>query len=288
MVSTETNETFVMQESDIAHYQHLDGHHTVRLSDGSSYSGYFQKGRPHGKGKFTRVDGSTYEGDWVNGKEHGHGIEHYLDEEHYGDVYEGGFANGKKNGTGRYIWANGDTHEGEYVDGERHGPGVSHYPNGNYYKGNFDRGFKDGVGTYFWGQSGNLYKGEWKRGTPCGYGVKQYANGNVYEGYFSQGRKNGKGKEVRYKGAPLSSSSSSTAVKRSDIDPKDVYEGEWSNDLPQGPGVVQYANGDTYVGEFMNGEKHGHGTYTWMTTKGRYEGEWQHGKPRFGPLMKMF
>tara|TARA_Y100001934_G_scaffold229829_1_gene277085 strand:+ start:1319 stop:1774 length:456 start_codon:yes stop_codon:yes gene_type:complete len=38
-------------------------------------------------------------------------------------------------------------------------------------------------------------------------------------------------------------------------------------------GAHAYANGDTYVGEWEDGKKHGRGTYTWADGE-RYEGRW--------------
>ena len=42
------------------------------------------------------------------------------------------------------------------------------------------------------------------------------------------------------------------------------------------PPTLQYKNGDTYVGETLQGERHGQGTYTFQDGK-QYVGTWQHG-----------
>ena len=48
------------------------------------------------------------------------------------------------------------------------------------------------------------------------------------------------------------------------------------------PSGITYKNGDVYVGEMVNGQRHGQGSYTFHDGK-RYVGEWQHDK-RHGRL----
>lgn len=59
-----------------------------------------------------------------------------------------------------------------------------------------------------------------------------------------------------------------------------VYEGEWKNDKYNGQGT-QYLGGsevgpdvDFYVGEFVDGYREGHGTYTWVSSGDTLEGTW--------------
>lgn len=40
-----------------------------------------------------------------------------------------------------------------------------------------------------------------------------------------------------------------------------IYMGYFKDDLPNGLGVIIYANGDRYEGEVKNGLRHGSGTY---------------------------
>eukprot|EP00484_Ammonia_sp_Unknown_P022237 CAMPEP_0197041964 /NCGR_PEP_ID=MMETSP1384-20130603/18435_1 /TAXON_ID=29189 /ORGANISM="Ammonia sp." /LENGTH=201 /DNA_ID=CAMNT_0042472987 /DNA_START=64 /DNA_END=669 /DNA_ORIENTATION=+ len=42
-----------------------------------------------------------------------------------------------------------------------------------------------------------------------------------------------------------------------------------------GKATVQYANGDTFEGDLVNGSKHGKGVYTWKALKASFDGEWQ-------------
>lgn len=42
----------------------------------------------------------------------------------------------------------------------------------------------------------------------------------------------------------------------------------------EGKGTATYPNGDTYVGLFKDGVRHGYGVYTYASTLDTYEGEW--------------
>ncbi len=58
---------------------------------------------------------------------------------------------------------------------------------------------------------------------------------------------------------------------------KGVYVGEEIDGKRHGQGTVTYSNGKKYVGEFKNGKKHGQGTQTWSDGE-KYEGEWKDDK----------
>lgn len=45
----------------------------------------------------------------------------------------------------------------------------------------------------------------------------------------------------------------------------------------QGQGTCYWANGDKYVGSFVNDQRHGYGTY-YYNSGNRYEGEWKEDK----------
>ncbi len=58
---------------------------------------------------------------------------------------------------------------------------------------------------------------------------------------------------------------------------KGVYVGEEIDGKRHGQGTVTYSNGKKYVGEFKNGKKHGQGTQTWSDGD-KYVGEHKDGK----------
>ena len=57
----------------------------------------------------------------------------------------------------------------------------------------------------------------------------------------------------------------------------ETYEGEWKDGQKHGQGKYTYTNGTTYKGEFKDGKKHGKGKYTYADGR-TYEGEWKDGK----------
>jgi len=51
-----------------------------------------------------------------------------------------------------------------------------------------------------------------------------------------------------------------------------VYKGDFSNnEITSSKGLITYKNGETYEGHFLNGQKHGFGTYKWPD-KSSFEG----------------
>jgi hypothetical protein len=68
----------------------------LRYKSGDAYEGALADGKPHGKGKWSRLDGSYYEGDFVHGLPSGHGK---LVSER-GVAYEGEFLAGRAHGKG--------------------------------------------------------------------------------------------------------------------------------------------------------------------------------------------
>mmetsp|Transcript_19565 Transcript_19565/g.40343 ORF Transcript_19565/g.40343 Transcript_19565/m.40343 type:complete len:264 (-) Transcript_19565:248-1039(-) len=93
---------------------------TMNYSDGRVYSGEWENGRWHGRGKTTYPNGDSYEGDYRDDQRDGKGVYHWND----GRRFEGDFANDQRNGHGVYSWPDGSTYEGEFRDGRRHGKGT--------------------------------------------------------------------------------------------------------------------------------------------------------------------
>ena len=51
------------------------------------------------------------------------------------------------------------------------------------------------------------------------------------------------------------------------------YEGQWEKDLRNGKGFERYPNGNSYYGNFKMGKADGKGVYTWVNGE-VYDGEW--------------
>jgi hypothetical protein len=58
----------------------------------------------------------------------------------------------------------------------------------------------------------------------------------------------------------------------------DKYVGEWMNGKKHGQGTYTEKWGDTYVGQWKNGKEHGQGTYTDAGNDDIYVGQWKNGK----------
>lgn len=91
---------------------------------GDYYSGEFNKGHYHGKGKHISGSASTYEGNFVFGQRHGKGLMVYPS----GDTYDGDWADDQRHGQGTFVERKtGNRYVGGYKDGKRHGKGVSYW-----------------------------------------------------------------------------------------------------------------------------------------------------------------
>lgn len=58
---------------------------------------------------------------------------------------------------------------------------------------------------------------------------------------------------------------------------KDVYEGIWKNDKPEGKGLYLWKDGGKYLGDFRQGQMHGYGKRLYSSGS-FYEGEFSNGK----------
>ncbi|KAJ1482859.1 hypothetical protein T484DRAFT_1896983, partial [Baffinella frigidus] len=83
-----------------------------------------------------------------------------------------------------------------------------------------------------------LYAGQMRERSKTGLGCTEDQAGVRYEGHWRSNQRNGLGVETT---------------------PAGVYEGQFTADLRDGFGVFTKTNGPTYVGEWKNGDWHGHG-----------------------------
>ena len=97
---------------------------------------------------------------------------------------------------------------------------------------------------------------------PHGVGLCKYKDGQIYKGKWKKGKREGTGKLTWTNG--------------------DIYIGQWKKDKPNGKGKFYFKQGfqdknksDTYVGQVKDWLRHGRGTYTWVSQKMRYQGNWK-------------
>jgi len=44
---------------------------------------------------------------------------------------------------------------------------------------------------------------------------------------------------------------------------RNIYEGDWENDIQNGKGILIYKIEDNFEANFINGEMNGNGIFTW-------------------------
>eukprot|EP00474_Spongospora_subterranea_P010890 CRZ11348.1 hypothetical protein [Spongospora subterranea] len=162
---------------------------------------------------------------------------------------------------GIYIWPDGDYYQGWWKLGQRHGRGVLTCRSGDTYTGEWKEGMYDGLGKYRWA-SGREYHGYYKEGMRHGSGTLRQGMAN-YQGKWLMGERHGFGVQI--------------------YQDLSRYEGAWDHDRPGGGhGVIQYSNGDEYLGGWVGGKPHGQGHL--KRSQWHYVGQWsagrRHGKGR--------
>ncbi len=150
---------------------------TMRLDDGSEFSGSFIEDGMFGLGSLLSVNGDLYTGMFSNNEYSGRGILRKFD----GVVYTGSFKNGKFEGYGVLKEVDGSIYSGEFSLGFPHGAGVQSDNSGVTYSGSWVEGEKDGYGTLDFGDGTN-YTGQFKKGL-ASEGVYDWGDGIQTESY---------------------------------------------------------------------------------------------------------
>ena len=178
-----------------------------------------------------------------------------------GEIQEGELDpdTGKRNGFGKTTFISGAIYEGSFRQGERHGYGEFYFPEGSeflHYKGHWKDGEEHGFGETTWSGDGyesyvgryiKFHVGEYKNGKFSGQGTYLDKNREIiYQGGILNGNRHGKGFTLAYIDGSLFS-----------------LNGEYKNDFANGFGKLQYGDGSTYEGNFLDGSPHGLGTLTY-------------------------
>ena len=124
--------------------------------------------------------------------------------------------------------------------------------NDNIYIGDFKNNESNGKGTF---TSDNChYTGDWLNDKYHGQGIL-YTNAYTYKGTFSCGKQTGKGIKTF-------------------VSSRDVYNGEFKNNLFEGYGTYKWAlEEEEYKGYWKSGDMHGTGMIIYADNT-VYEGEW--------------
>ncbi|XP_066868479.1 radial spoke head 10 homolog B-like isoform X2 [Kogia breviceps] len=227
-----------------------------------SYEGEKVRGLYEGEGFAIFQGGCTYHGTFSEGLMHGRGTYVWAD----GLKYEGDFVKNMPMNRGVYTWPDGSTYEGEVLNGVRHGFGTFKCgPRPVCYVGHWCHGKRHGQGSIYYNQEGtSWYKGDWVHNVKKGWGIRCYKSGNIYEGQWGNNTRHGEGR-MRW------------------LTANEEFAGQWEDGVQNGFGThtwflkripySQYPLRNAYVGEFVNGYRHGHGKF-YYASGAMYEGEW--------------
>lgn len=156
---------------------------------------------------------------------------------------------------------------------------TSKYNNG-WYVGQKGEGGRNGLGLYYW-NDGTTYFGRWEKGDqegmgiyicPDGYHVSNCDDGTIYVGEWKNDKKHGDG-TVYNKNGKLIYYGKFLWGKPTGKYPSQGSYSEYTFD------VINYNNGNKYVGEMKNGKRHGRGVFIWADGSGViWYGRWSDGQ----------
>ncbi|XP_071402286.1 radial spoke head 10 homolog B [Centroberyx affinis] len=227
------------------------GEGVAYFQGGHVYKGMFSEGLMHGHGVYTWADGVKYEGEFVSNVPMGHGRYSWLD----GSCYEGDMFNAIRHGTGTYTCADKSVvYRGQWHRGKRHGKGAIYYNQDetSWYKGDWVNNNREGCGVRSY-PSGNIYEGEWRNNIRHGEGTMKWLKlGQQYSGTWQNGVQHGRGAHTWFL----------RRVDGSQYPQRNEYSGDFVEGQRHGQGTFCYASGARYEGEWKNNKKHGQGKYT--------------------------
>uniref|UniRef100_A0A8I5U6F0 Uncharacterized protein n=1 Tax=Pongo abelii TaxID=9601 RepID=A0A8I5U6F0_PONAB len=237
-----------------------EGEGFAAFQGGCTYHGMFSEGLMHGQGTYIWADGLKYEGDFVKNVPMNHGVYTWPD----GSMYEGEVVNGMRNGFGMFTCSTQPvSYIGHWCDGKRHGKGSIYYNQEGtcWYEGDWVQNIKKGWGIRCY-KSGNIYEGQWEDNTRHGEGRMRWLTTNEeYTGRWERGIQNGFGTHTWFL----------KRIRSSQYPLRNEYIGEFVNGYRHGHGKFYYASGAVYDGEWVSNKKHGMGRLTFKN--GRvYEG----------------
>lgn len=224
------------------------------LADGGIYRGQLVDAVLQGEGEIHWPNGAFYRGEFKDGRFWGRGHLKMSD----GAEYFGQFKNGQFNGQGELRYANGAVYVGSFKDDLFHGQG-RYQLDDTVYSGDFVDGELSGEGEY--SVSGELvYKGGFKNWLYQGAG-QYFSDDESWKGQFAEGQLSGEGEHLNARG--------------------DRYVGAFTNWRYQGKGILYYANGNRFEGDFGRGKPDGEGRIFLAEQAhgvNEYSGKWKRGR----------
>ena len=177
-----------------------------------------------------------------------------------GALYTGSMLDGKQQGFGTQVWPNRVRYTGQWKEGKMI-RGTLFFPSGMQYNGPFVDNKPTGFSSMLVYPDGSRYIGNVVNLVREGTGKLTTRDGRVYEGTWSNGLMNGRGKVILPDTGDTMGS---------------TYTGELKNNVAHGDGVIRFRNGDSYYGDWENGQYHGQGSL--YLDGQRFHGQFEHGK----------
>ncbi len=247
------------------------------------------------KGVGDKETHSVYKGDVKNGKPNGFGVMIFPD----GSKYEGETKDGVIFGKGSYTNPVEGKYVGEFMEGQKHGKGTHTFPGGSKYVGGWKNGKYNGEGEFTFGKGnweGNKYVGGWKDNKKHGLGKYTWSGGEKYVGEYKDDKEwNGtyyekdgtilgkmvNGEQVKHNYETLYRWGENPPYVWKDFREKESqpkYQGVVKDGKPNGFGILTYSVGNTFVGEWKNGQiyngthnnKRGYILFKWVNGKRTY------------------
>lgn len=291
-----------------------NGDGTMTYTDGSVYSGGWVRNQRCGKGCMEYANGDKYTGEWKDDErtnmtegtmKYACGNEYigqfqdglrqsqagvscsmvYLDRSCYnGQWFQGMRHTGSDdNGAAQYgqmTYKNGDIYDGEWENDKFSRKGKMSYFNGDSYTGFWNQGLREGEGSMTYvmphgskgeqGSDSNVFTGTFRNGErKDGDGLMTYGDGSKYTGQWIGEQRSGRGYYV------------DTAANN-----RNVYVGEWENDMKHGFGELQYVKDEMkFTGEFQFDQRFFKGLTTFepgTPEQESYDGEYDTNEKAFG------
>ena len=271
------------------------GQGTLVYTDGAVYTGQFAADVPSGHGELARKDGSCYVGEWREGRWDGPGVWTRVN----GDVVEGRFVKGRAEGSGRMVKYCGDEVRAEWVSGVMRGQGeirrrvqreegderqqklrhrkptipspLSNSPlslpsqhSTSHSRSSAVAGAEDEDDTAA-ALPMLLYKGDVLDGDMHGWGTLYWDNGDTCYAQYRRGCGLTQQAEVGERVWCVYTYSDGGR-----------WEGDMKGRRRDGNGTMQWKDGRTYSGQYVDDKRHGVGTYE--DESGLYSGGWQDDK----------
>ena len=162
----------------------------------------------------------------------------------------------------RINYDNGDYYIGGVKDGQRHGYGQYFKTNGDWFEGNWINDWFSGQGTSYNAHRKYTCVGEFYMGRRTGRGEMRWPNGDRYEGEWTDAGNNGK---INGTGTFYYASGK--------VEKGRYINGKWCPEVSSGSQRIDYRNGDYYIGDVRDGQRHGHGKH-FCSNGSWFKGNW--------------